>query len=138
VLQLSLISLLGHQLLGLHWNQNSMWYPNYLCRSIQMKRPILGVTIIHGVLEDSYKIRSLQVEIRIIGDYIIDSQHSTRQCVDKGFHIQVCLLVCHGLVIVLGRTMMSLYILVGLFWSHIYVIGLHDCIKIDYCIEAKN
>jgi hypothetical protein len=57
---------------------------------------------------------------------------------DKGIHIQVCLLVFHGLGIVLGCTMMSLYILLGLFQSHIHVIGLHGCIKVDYYIEAKN
>jgi hypothetical protein len=34
--------------------------------------------------------------------------------------------------------MMSLYILFGLFRSHIYVIGLDGHIKIDYCIEAEN
>jgi hypothetical protein len=44
---------------------------------------------------------------------------------DKGIHIQVCLLIFHGLGIVLGCSMMSLYILLGLFQSHIHVIGLH-------------
>jgi hypothetical protein len=48
---------------------------------------------------------------------------------DKGIHIHVCLLVFHGLGIVLGCTMMSLYILLGLFRNHIHVIGLHGCIK---------
>jgi hypothetical protein len=33
---------------------------------------------------------------------------------------------------------MSLYIFLGLFQSHIHVIGLHGHIKVDYCIEAKN
>jgi hypothetical protein len=33
---------------------------------------------------------------------------------------------------------MSLYILLGLFCSHIHVIGLHGHIKIDYYIEAEN
>jgi hypothetical protein len=33
---------------------------------------------------------------------------------------------------------MSLYILLGLFQSHIHVNDLHGRIKIDYCIEAKN
>jgi hypothetical protein len=103
-----------------------------------MKRSILGVTIGHGVPEDSHEVRSLQVKIRIISDHIIDSQHSTRQCMDKGICIYVCLLVCHGLGIVFGRTMMSLYILLGLFRSHIHVIDLHGRIKIDYYIEAKN
>jgi hypothetical protein len=57
---------------------------------------------------------------------------------DKGIHIQVCLLVFQGLSIVLGCTMMSLYILLGLFQNYIYMIGLHGHIKIDYCIEAEN
>jgi hypothetical protein len=48
-------------------------------------------------------------------DHIINSHHSMCQCMDKGVHIQVCLLVCHDLGIVLGCTMMSLYILLGLF-----------------------
>jgi hypothetical protein len=65
----------------------------------------------YGVLKDSHEVRRLQVDIRIIGDHIINSHHSTRQCMDMGIHIQVCLLVCHGLGIVLGCTMMSLYIL---------------------------
>jgi hypothetical protein len=47
-------------------------------------------------------------------------------------------LVFHGLGIVLGCTMMSLYILLELFRNHIHMISLHGCIKIDYCIEAKN
>jgi hypothetical protein len=34
--------------------------------------------------------------------------------------------------------MISIYILLGLFQNHIHVIGLHDRMKIDYCIEAKN
>jgi hypothetical protein len=42
------------------------------------KRSIYGVTIGHGVLEHSHEVRSLQVDIRIIGDYIIDSHHSMR------------------------------------------------------------
>jgi hypothetical protein len=57
---------------------------------------------------------------------------------NKGIHIQVCLLVCHGLGIVLGRIIMSIYILLRLFRSHIHVIGLPRCIKIDYYIETKN
>jgi hypothetical protein len=103
-----------------------------------MKRSILGVTIGHGFSEDNREVRSLQVEIRIIDDHIIDSQHSTRQYMDKGICIQVCLLVFHGLGTVFGCTMMSLYILLGLFQSHIHVIGLYGCIKIDYYIEAKS
>jgi hypothetical protein len=92
----------------------------------------------HGVPEDSCEVRQLQVDIRIIGDHIINYHHSTRQCMDKGIHIQACLLVFHGFGIVLGCTMMSLYILLGLFQNYIHVIGLHGRIKIDYCIEAKN
>jgi hypothetical protein len=57
------------------------------------KRSILVVTIGHGVPEDSRKVRRMQVDIRIIGDYIINSYHSTRQYMDKEIHIQVCLLV---------------------------------------------
>jgi hypothetical protein len=57
---------------------------------------------------------------------------------DKGIHIQVSLLIFHGLGIVLGCTMMSLYILFGLFQSHIHVIGLYGRIKVDYCIEPEN
>jgi hypothetical protein len=57
---------------------------------------------------------------------------------DKGIHIQVRLLVFHGLGIVLGCTMMSLCIMLGLFQNHIHVIGPHGRIKIDYCIEAEN
>jgi hypothetical protein len=34
--------------------------------------------------------------------------------------------------------MMSLYILLGLFQSHIHVIYLHGRIKIDYYIDAEN
>jgi hypothetical protein len=48
---------------------------------------------------------------------------------DKGIHIQVCLLVCHDLGIVLGCIMMNLYILLGLFQNHIHVIDLHGHIK---------
>jgi hypothetical protein len=92
----------------------------------------------HGVPKDSREIRRLQTNIRIIGDHTINSYHSTRQCMNKGDHIQVCLLVCHGLGIVLRCTMMSLYILLGLFQNHIHVIGLHGRMKIDYCIDAKN
>jgi hypothetical protein len=44
----------------------------------------------------------------------------------------------NGLGIVIGCTMMSLYILLGLFQSHIHVISLHGRIKVDYCIEAEN
>jgi hypothetical protein len=66
------------------------------------KRPILVVTIGHGVPEDNHKIRTLQVDIRIIGDHIINSYHSTHQCMDNGIHIQVCLLIFHGLGIVLA------------------------------------
>jgi hypothetical protein len=69
----------------------------------------------HGVPKDNREVRRLQVDIRIIGDHIINSHHSTRQCMDNGSHIQVCLLVCHSLGIVLGHTMMSLYSLLGLF-----------------------
>jgi hypothetical protein len=54
------------------------------------------------------------VDIMIIGDHIINSHHSMRQCMDKWISIQVCLLVCHGLGVVLGCTMMSLYVLLGL------------------------
>jgi predicted esterase len=50
---------------------------------------------------------------------------------DKGVHIHVCLLICHGLGMVLGCTMMSLYILLGLCRSHIHVIDLHGRIKVD-------
>jgi hypothetical protein len=92
----------------------------------------------HGIPEDSCEVRRLQVDIRIIGDHIINSHHSTRQCMDKGIHIQVCLLIFHGLSIILGCTMMSLYILLGLFQNHIHMIDLHDRIKIDYYIEAEN
>jgi hypothetical protein len=76
--------------------------------------------------------------IPIIDDHIINSHHSTCQCMDKRIRIQVCFLVCYGLGIVLGCTMMSLYIMLGLFQSHIPLISLHGRIKIDYCIEAKN
>jgi hypothetical protein len=34
--------------------------------------------------------------------------------------------------------MMNLYIMLGLFRSHIPVIGLHGRIKIDYYIEVEN
>jgi hypothetical protein len=34
--------------------------------------------------------------------------------------------------------MMSIYIMLGLFQSHIPVIDLYGRIKIDYCIEAEN
>jgi hypothetical protein len=98
----------------------------------------LGVMIRHGVPEDSCEVRRLQVDNRIIGDHIINSHHSMCQCMDKGIHIQVCLVVFHGLGIVLGCTMMSLYILFGLFQSHIHVIDLLGHIKVDYCIEAEN
>jgi hypothetical protein len=77
-------------------------------------------------------------DIRIIGDHIINSYHSMCQCMDKGISIQVCLLVFHGFGIVLGCTMMSLYILLRLFQSYIHVIGLHGRIEVDYCLEAKN
>jgi hypothetical protein len=99
---------------------------------------ILVVTIGHGVPEDSREVRRLQVDIGIIGHHIINSHHSMRQYMDKGIHIQVCLLVFHGLGIVLGCTMMSLYILLGLFQSHIHVIGFHGRIKVDYYIETEN
>jgi hypothetical protein len=102
------------------------------------KRPIIGVTIGHGVPEDSGEVRRLKVDIMIIVDHIINSHHSACQCMGKGIHIDVCLLVCHDFGIVLGCTMMSLYILLGLFQSHIHVISLHGHIKIDYFIEAKN
>jgi hypothetical protein len=52
------------------------------------KRPILGVTIGHGVFENSCKVKRLQVDIRIIADHIINSHHSMRQCMDKGIYIQ--------------------------------------------------
>jgi hypothetical protein len=102
------------------------------------KRPILGVTIRHRVFEDNREVRRLQVDTRIIGDHIINFHHLMHQCIDKGIHIQVCLLVFHDLDMVVGCTMMSLYILHGLFQSHIHVIDLHGCIKIDYYIEDKN
>jgi hypothetical protein len=80
----------------------------------------------------------MQVYIKTIGDHTINSHHSMRQCMDKGIHIQVCLLVLHDLGIVLGCTIMSLYILFGRFQSHIHVIGIHGRIRVDYCIEAEN
>jgi hypothetical protein len=92
----------------------------------------------HGVYKDSNEVRRLQVDIRIIGNHIINYHHSTRQCIVKGIHIQVCLLIFYGLNIVLGCTIMSLYILLGLFQSHIPVIDPHSRIKIDYYIEVKN
>jgi hypothetical protein len=92
----------------------------------------------HGVPKESRKVGRLQVDIRIIGDHIINSHRSMRQYMDKGIHIQVCLLVFHGLGIVLRCTMLSLYILLGLFQSHMHVIGLHGRIKVDYSIEAEN
>jgi hypothetical protein len=64
----------------------------------------------HGVPEESHEVERLQLDIRIIGDHIINSHHSMRQCMDKGIDIQVCL----------------------------PVIGPHGRIKIDYCIEAEN
>jgi hypothetical protein len=91
----------------------------------------------HEVPEDNCMVR-LQVDIMIIGGHIINSHHSTCQYMDKGIHIRVYLLIFHGLGIVLGSTMMSLYIFLGLFQSHIHVIGLHGRIKIDYCIDVKN
>jgi hypothetical protein len=92
----------------------------------------------YGVPKESHEVGRLQVDIRIIGDHIINSDHSTCQCMDKGIHIQVCLLVFYFLGIVLGCTMMSLCILLGLFQSHIHVISLHGRIKVDYCIDAEN
>jgi hypothetical protein len=56
---------------------------------------------------------------------------------DKGIHIHVRLLIFHGLGIVLGCTMMSLYILLGLFQSHIYVIGLHGRISLITAYRLK-
>jgi hypothetical protein len=84
------------------------------------------------VPEDSRKVIRLQVDIKFIGGHIINSHHSTHQHMDNGIHIQVCLLVCHGLGIVFVCTMMSLYILLGLYQSHIHMIGLHGSINIDY------
>jgi hypothetical protein len=73
-----------------------------------------------------------------IGDHIINSHHSTCQCMDKEIHIHVSLLVYHDLSIVFGCTLMSLYILFGLCQSHVHVIGLHGRIKTEDCIEVKN
>jgi hypothetical protein len=89
------------------------------------------VRIGHGVPKGSREVIGLQVDIRIIGDHIINSHHLMRQCMDKGINIQVCLLVFHGLDIVLGCIMMSLYILLELFQSHMHVIDLHGRIKVD-------
>jgi hypothetical protein len=41
----------------------------------------------HGVPKESREVKSLQVEVMIIGDHIIDSQHSTHQYMGKGIHI---------------------------------------------------
>jgi hypothetical protein len=98
------------------------------------KKADLGV---NRVTVDNCEVRRLQVGIRIIGDHIINSHHSACQCMDKGIRIQVCFLICHGPGIVLGCSMMSLYIILGLFQSHIPLIDLHGRIKIDYCIEVE-
>jgi hypothetical protein len=123
VLLLRLSSLLGHQLLVLHSNQNPTWHRKYFCPCIQTKRSILGVTIRHGVPKDIRKIRRLQVDIRIIGDDIINFHRSTCQCMDKGIHIQVHLLVCHGFSIVLD----------ALWWVFIFYL---DCYKVIYMWSA--
>jgi hypothetical protein len=51
VLQLRSSSSLGHQLLGLQWNQNPTWHPKYFCLTIWTKRSILKVMIGHEVLQ---------------------------------------------------------------------------------------
>jgi hypothetical protein len=58
-----------------------------LLSNIQTKRLILGVMIGHGALKDNHEVRRLQVNIRIIGDHIINSHHSMHH-MDKAIHIQ--------------------------------------------------
>ena len=73
-----------------------------------------------------------QRKINNIGDHLIGIHCLSCQCMCHGLHIQVYLILVHGLIMILGWYVMTINILLILYQGvMIYMIGHHGRIKIS-------